>query len=108
MTTENNGAPQFEGNVIVSNGVTFFANTVCGIVEQSGYLVTTRNLLADWGETIQGKNNSLALYEQRVAELSDALRVMIDEGTELTSNKPYNMKHMEKALELAVKTLAGQ
>lgn len=108
MTTETQGTPQPEANVIESNGVTFFANTVCGIVEQSGYLVTTRNLLADWGETIQAKNKALELYEHRVAELSDALRVMIDEGTELTSNKPYNMKHMEKALELAVKTLAGQ
>lgn len=99
-----------EANVINHNGITFFRNTVAGMVDETGNLITVGNLLCDLGARIAEKDTKIKNEEERNAELADALRTLIDEcieaSKELAASAPFPTA-FDNAIENALTTLSG-
>ena len=96
-----------DANVIKHAGHTLYRNTVVGVVDETGDLITVASLTSNLGERMLQLNVDKANLVERVAELSDAMQVLIDEVLELRDGKP-NRKALELALENAVSVRAGK
>lgn len=96
-----------EPNVIKQDGLTFFRNTVVGMVDATGNLLTVSGMLQDFAHVIASHKNYAQQTEERLAAVCDAGRVLADEVTEFLAKPVSNTKELEGALLQFINNLAG-
>ena len=94
-------------NIIRRDGVTLYRNTVVGVVDETGEIITVGSMVTQLGGRITQEKADSDRMAERVAELSDALQVLVDEVLELQHGKP-NRKALEMAVENAVAVRSGK
>lgn len=88
-----------EVEIISTDGVTLFMDTVIGFIEESDKYITVGSLMVEWRE-------AQAKKQQKFEEVCDAFRVMLDEVKELRNDIRISAE-LVRAIELAETILSG-
>lgn len=96
-----------EPNVIKQDGLTFFRNSVIGMVDETGNLLTVSGMLQDFAHVIASHKNENAALLESLSDLCDTGRALADEVTEFLAKPVSNTKELERALTRFLASLAG-
>ena len=88
-----------EVEIVSTDGVTLFIDTVIGFIEGSDKYITVGSLMVEWQEARQKT-------QQKIEELCDSMRVLLDECQQERVNHRFNTELL-RAMEQAASVLSG-